>query len=211
MPVASFGIFSAIIIPVNYFIVITAYPALLNIWARYLKHRSCLCCCRSRRQVNLTRVDNIQQDQSAMEEEENLSSTEAFFAYKWSAFVNKCRIPILCFFAAWLGFCVWQASMISPLSKTEIYLPDTVPIEQARRTVETTLFHNLGEDDKLIKMRLMWGLESISNHDESDWDSSKYGTLVWDEDFNLAPQLTSSASLTSAPPSGQMNFSWTMS
>ena len=74
----------------------------------------------------------------------------------------------------------------SSLSKTEIYLPDTVPIEQARRTVEDDF--NLGEDDKLIKMRLMWGLESISNHDESDWDSSKYGTLVWDEDFNLAPQ-----------------------
>ena len=61
-----------------------------------------------------------------------------------------------------------------------------MPIEEARRTVENDF--NLGEDDKLIKMRCMWGIESIANHDESQWDSSMYGTIVWDEAFNLAPE-----------------------
>jgi len=43
MPIQTFGIYAALIIPVNYVLVITYYSALLIVWERNLKH-CCTCC-----------------------------------------------------------------------------------------------------------------------------------------------------------------------
>ena len=44
MPISSFGFFAAIIIPMNYVLVITAYPPILVIWHKYIRFRCCKFC-----------------------------------------------------------------------------------------------------------------------------------------------------------------------
>ena len=43
MPISSFGIYAAIIIPVNYCLVITMYPAVLMFWEKHINNKVCTC------------------------------------------------------------------------------------------------------------------------------------------------------------------------
>jgi len=43
MPISAFGIYAAIIIPVNYFLVISFFPAVLMFWEQKIKGKMCVC------------------------------------------------------------------------------------------------------------------------------------------------------------------------
>lgn len=43
MPISSFGIFSSILIPVNFLLVITFYPAILIVYEKYVKRKRFFC------------------------------------------------------------------------------------------------------------------------------------------------------------------------
>lgn len=51
MPISSFGIYAAILVPINYILVITFFPALLIIYEKKLKN-SCCCCCKKNNKSN---------------------------------------------------------------------------------------------------------------------------------------------------------------
>ena len=43
MPISTFGVFSAILVPINYLLVIVMFPAVIVIYERYIKFKFCLC------------------------------------------------------------------------------------------------------------------------------------------------------------------------
>ena len=46
MPIQSFGIYAAIIIPANYFLIIMLFPAAVIIYEDKLEVYKCCCCCK---------------------------------------------------------------------------------------------------------------------------------------------------------------------
>lgn len=54
MPISSFGIFAGILIPMNYILVITFFPAILIVQERYFKK----CCCRRKVQNKIDKTEN---------------------------------------------------------------------------------------------------------------------------------------------------------
>ena len=53
MPISSFGIYAGILVPINYILVITFFPALLIIYETKLKE----CCCSSKNKSNKNSVE----------------------------------------------------------------------------------------------------------------------------------------------------------
>ena len=94
MSISSFGYFAAIIIPVNYLLVITAYPPALVIQERYLKNKCARCKCPSKDAENKT------------------SRVELFFEKYWTNWIRKARFVVVPVILLWMGFCLWRASMM---------------------------------------------------------------------------------------------------
>ena len=66
---------------------------------------------------------------SPIEEHTKLSAVETFFGFTWTKMIYSNRKKILLMIAALMGYSIWRAMQVSPLTKTEIYLPDSIPIE----------------------------------------------------------------------------------
>ena len=40
---------------------------------------------------------------------------------------------------------------------------------------------NLGEEDSVVTLRLMWGVAGIDDTTAERWDPEKFGELLWDD------------------------------
>ena len=52
---------------------------------------------------------------------------ERFFETTWSDAVYNARFFIFVVFFGWLGFAIWKATQISPLTEAETFIPDDHP------------------------------------------------------------------------------------
>jgi len=120
-PIRAFGIYAAIIIPVNFFIVILTMPAIQILHDRYFKERCsskkiCGCCCKSK-----TKVEDID---TPMKKD----CMTVFFEKYFNPFLFKVRyVAVGLFFLLGIAAAV-TASNIGPLTKEEEFLPSDDPL-----------------------------------------------------------------------------------
>ncbi len=106
MPISAFGIYAAIIIPVNYLLVVTMYPAALIFWDKKIDNKMCTCCDNKCDIKPPEVVDSMTDHEKYVSQ---LSAMERFFANKWAPFVNRFKILVVIGFILWFVFCLWQA------------------------------------------------------------------------------------------------------
>jgi len=105
MPIKAFGIYAAIIIPVNLIIISIMFPPMLIFYDKYLAHRyCCIACGKSERK---SRYVDVQIRDSCMAK---------FFGGPWNSFVRKLRWLILVVFFIWAGYACYIAKDVSPLT-----------------------------------------------------------------------------------------------
>ena len=136
MPISSFGFFAAIIIPMNYVLVITAYPPILVIWHKYIRFRCCKFCEKQPKdKVNegedgedkqgVQAVppqephETDHQEDDKVRGDEKLSRVERCFSKKWNNWIYKTRyicVPVL---IIWMAISIWRATLLEPLTEEE--------------------------------------------------------------------------------------------
>ena len=118
-PIRAFGIYAAIIIPVNFFIVILTMPSIQILHDRYFKERCSskkICCCK-----NKTKVEDI-------DTAKKKDCMSIFFESYFNPFIFKVRyVAVGLFFVLGIGAAI-MASNIGPLTKEEEFLPKSDPL-----------------------------------------------------------------------------------
>lgn len=120
-PIRAFGIYAAIIIPVNFFIVILTMPSIQILHDRYFKERCAakkICCCYKK-----AKVEDID---SPMKKD----CMSKFFHSYFNPFIFKVRYVAVGLFLILGIVAAVIASNISPLTKEEEFLPKSDPLMQ---------------------------------------------------------------------------------
>jgi hypothetical protein len=123
IPIKSFGIFAATIIPMNYLLTITIYPALIIVHEKYFLPLCCkLICCKKKEPVDdAADVDENESEKpkKRIHKEEKKRVLEWFFGGPWNYFIIKCRFFIIFIVICWVGICIWRVTKLSALTKQE--------------------------------------------------------------------------------------------
>jgi len=119
MPIRSFGIFAAVMIPMNYFLVITVYPAVLMIHERYFNWIFPWCWKQCKRGIKVTSKDEIPEENAELEKPKRSKGSliERFFGGPYMTFLKYARFIIIPVVLIWIGFAIWRASLMTPLSE----------------------------------------------------------------------------------------------
>lgn len=120
IPIKAFGLYAAIIIPVNFFIVITMLPPMLLFYDKYLSSRFCCIKFKSQR----SKKYGTEQISNAYLE----SISQLIFGNCWNAVVRKLRWLIISLAIGWTVYAALQVKDIKPLTEQENFFPDDHPI-----------------------------------------------------------------------------------
>lgn len=137
MPISAFGFFAGILIPVNFLLVVTFFPALMMVQEKYLSN---LCCKKKkeddykdndpsnsalRKSTNkpVTQsqfgVGNTQINFTASQKLIQGSFLEKFLFNHYNSFIFKARYVIIFLVVCWTGVACWRGFQISPLTEPE--------------------------------------------------------------------------------------------
>ena len=174
MPVSSFGIYAAIIISVNYALVILIFPPLIIWYDKNLDGKWCICS----KEVSKKHA-NVEVDESG---EEKFGKIEMFFSGVWNLVVFRLRYIIVLAFLVWTVVAAIIASKLSPLTKEEQFLPDDHPAQDFFNKES----YFLGSGANTLEVKLFWGVKEIDKSKTSIWDSGYIGEPVMEEKFDLS-------------------------
>ena len=119
MPIQAFGIYAAIVIPVNYLLIVFLLPPMLQFYDKYLKDRLCCIKCKKSRREKY---------KAGQEFEVRDSCCDRFFGGPWNSFVRKLRWLIVLLAFGWTGYAVYVAQDVSPLTEPEQFFRDDHPV-----------------------------------------------------------------------------------
>jgi predicted RND superfamily exporter protein len=175
MPIASFGIYAAVIITVNYALIIMVFPPLIIWYENCLKERYCP----YMKKYTEDKVIDISDD--TLEE----GRLEQFFGGNWNNMVKTYRYLIVALFLIWTAVAGIFASKLTPLSQEEKFLPESHQIEVIGRIVA-----NEYEGGGIINLDIdvIWGVGGIDKSTVNKWDPSYIGEVIMDSDFDLSPK-----------------------
>ena len=178
MPIASFGIYAAIIISANYLLIIMIFPPVIIFWERHLSNRNWIC---MKRDETVSQVEKI--DGNPEDEKEEFGKMEMFFSEDWDRHVKKFSIPIVVLFMIWTVISAIFASRLTPLSKEEEFLPADHQLSLITELVEDN--YNGGLINLAID--IYWGVKGINKDETNRWDPVYIGEVIWDDEFDLTP------------------------
>ena len=132
MPIRSFGIFAAIVIPMNFILVITLFPALVIVDEKIIKkiNAKIFSCKKSKKSPNEEDFkENEFEERPAVPEKRihkapKPSILERFFGGPWNWFISKTKWVFLVIMLVWTVFATWRASKMQPLAEEEKWLPE---------------------------------------------------------------------------------------
>jgi len=125
MEIKAFGIFSGIIIPINYFMVVMLFPPAVIIYEKF----KCCCCCQREQDLS----EELYEKQKKMREEGQepelqLSMIERIFNNQINTCVFKGRFVILFLSLVWFVVVAITASNMGPQTEQEKFVDDDHPI-----------------------------------------------------------------------------------
>ena len=138
LPIKTFGIFSGVIIPINFFLVVTFMPPAVIIYEEYIKNFS-LCFWRVTKIASENDSDedvkndeeNEEQarseDERPSNEQEKLGSIEKFFDGPLNKFVYKNKVPIVFVSIVWFIYASTQAALLGPQTEQEEFIDSEHP------------------------------------------------------------------------------------
>ena len=190
-PIRAFGIFAAILIPMNFLILILVLPSMQIIHDRKFKERcdykKMLCSRCRKRKVNF--VSDQQVDGPAKQKD----CMNRFFSTTHNRIIYKLRYLLSVFFIVLGVTAAVIASRIGSLTKQEDYIPPSDPYIVLQTEVEDN-FIQLGTFSAAANVRgaifvnVNWGVKDLDRSKVDLWDAANMGELVWDDQFTVAPK-----------------------
>lgn len=117
MPIKAFGVYAAILIPVNFILVSFLLPPMLVFYDSNIKHRSI--CDTPKSLGTAERGQNYNESPSDLLEEAENRCADNFFGNYWNTAVKFLRWPLLLLFLAWGAYAGYIAKDIQPLAEAE--------------------------------------------------------------------------------------------
>jgi hypothetical protein len=114
-----------------------------------------------------------------------LGALERFFDTTWNDFVKRFRWFIIIFGFALAGYAAQRSTEIMGLSAMEAYFFPSHFLAIATEKVLTG-FNENEMTSQTIVVDVMWGLEGISKEGVDYYNASDIGTVIWDDDFDVA-------------------------
>ena len=176
MPIKAFGMFAAIIVPVNYLLVVLYYPPAIIIYEKYIQGKYCA---KKKNDTEVTKIIPLTEDG----EDEEMGRVERFFAGKWNNYVFKYRWHIIVFFIVWSIFASICTSFLEPLSMAEEYLPSDNRLQETLELVNEKLSSG---GSSQISVIMYFGVKDVDKEGVSQWDHQTIGKTVFDPDFDIS-------------------------
>ena len=212
MPIASFGIWAATVIGIDYILTITMLPAFFSLHAKYIQNKICtlqqfktyICCCIFRKQQNIQpnlesgnsdrnvdglivpepnpEINDILENENEEVIEGKYGWIEWFFGEIWSKWVNKGKYFILSLFLVWIGFNIYLTTQLEELSEQEKWVDDSHYIQKC---LDYTDKFYKGPQDANVPIYITWGLTGLDQEGTDYWDPDDIGHPIWDSHFDL--------------------------
>ncbi len=119
MPIKSFGIFAAVLIPLNYLQVILVFPAILIIHERYFSTLF---------SKIWSLIKKKKDDEPSEPKQPKPPLLSRFFRGPYITFLKYARWVIIPACVLWLGFCIWRVALMEALTEEEEFLPSNHPV-----------------------------------------------------------------------------------
>ena len=108
---------------------------------------------------------------------------ELFLGYSWTKYVTKVRFPILVLFLALFSVSVYLATLIEAQDENEAWFDEE---HYMQATIDLLASFSTSEEDGLLSLDIAWGVGGVDRGDSSRWEPSEFGSVVWDDDFDLS-------------------------
>lgn len=109
MPIKAFGVFSGVIVPINYFLVVMMMPPAAIIYEKWKFHKCCCCPCGFRSKEEVEELERPEVGQ--------LGAIEKVFDQKVNACVARLKWLILVLTIAWFAVAAVFALKVGPMTK----------------------------------------------------------------------------------------------
>jgi len=150
MPIRTFGIFSGVIIPLNYFLVVMMMPSAAIIYEKYKFYKCCCCPCGFRTEEELKEFEEP--------EEGKLGQIEEVFNSKVNTCVFKARWVILAVSLIWFVVTAIFAVKMGPMTKEEEFIDPDHPIMKPIKIIT----EEFGEkQEQGTPINVYWGVGGI--------------------------------------------------
>jgi len=176
MPIRVFGIFSGIIIPLNYLLVVMMMPPAAIILEKYNFHRCCCCPC------GLRKPKDPAEEKPAKGE---LGTIERIFDTHINSCVSKFKWPIVVVSVAWFVVAAVFAAQVGPMTKPEEFISPDHPLMKPIKLIT----EEFGEKEAGgTAVSVYWGAAGVDDSEDDPWDPEWRNAPVFDKDLNVAPQ-----------------------
>ena len=174
-----FGVYCAIVVIVDFFLMLSYIPALVIIYERSLKKhpaccQSCTCCTFCAIPKNPTK----------------LRPAEKWFRDKFSPMILKRKFPLIAFFGGFAAFMGYQAAQLKRPTTSEFQLfKSDHPMEMYDLQLKDKFWY--GTNTRSMMINFVMGVEGKDNGNH--WDPFDDGTINFMPDFDISPPETQQA------------------
>eukprot|EP00547_Thalassionema_nitzschioides_P004019 CAMPEP_0194205816 /NCGR_PEP_ID=MMETSP0156-20130528/5020_1 /TAXON_ID=33649 /ORGANISM="Thalassionema nitzschioides, Strain L26-B" /LENGTH=1066 /DNA_ID=CAMNT_0038932197 /DNA_START=76 /DNA_END=3276 /DNA_ORIENTATION=- len=183
----SFGIFAAIVIFIDYVLVMSLFCTAVVIYHnRYDDRSNGGCCCPCGTQ-NPNPTENARIALERSEEEIKRDRVSEFFRNKVAKFIQVPlhRLILAVVFLTWLGIAIWQATKIEPSKESEQFLNENNPLQKSLNILNREF--PVADEDAGLKVYYAWGLGEVSRKGVNRlFDPEDFGSpnFIAEFDFN---------------------------
>jgi predicted RND superfamily exporter protein len=191
--IQSFGVFAAVVIFIDYVLVMTLFCTAVVIYHdRYEDRACCGCCCTwpcGKTDPSPTEQAKESLENGEHKEGEGDDKVSSFFRNKVAGFIGVPlhRIVLAVVFLSWMGVAIWQATLVKPTREAEQFLADDNPLQKSLTIINREF--PTADDDVGLKVYFTWGLGEI-NRDGVNLllDPENFGTPTYDSAFDFNEQ-----------------------
>ena len=159
--IQSFGVFAAVVIFIDYVLVMTLFCTAVIIYHNRYEDSACFGCCCPCGVQKPTVTEKALAVAEATEGDAQRDRVSEFFKIKVAGFI---KVPIhrlvLCvIFLTWLGVAIWYATMIEATKENEQFLDEDHPLQKSI-TILNEQFPT-ADDDLGLKVYYAWGIDEV--------------------------------------------------
>jgi len=176
MPIRSFGIFSGVIIPLNYFLVVMMMPSAAIIYEKYKFKTWCCCPCGLRSEAEI--------EENSKPEVGKLGTIEKFFDEKVNKVVHKGRYVIIGLALVWFVVTAIFAVKMGPMTEAEDFIDPDHPIMQPIKIIT----NEFGVKESAgTPISVYWGVSGVNQADGDIWDPTWVNAPIFDTTLDISP------------------------
>ncbi|KAL7540180.1 hypothetical protein ACHAXR_009933 [Thalassiosira sp. AJA248-18] len=187
--IQSFGIFAAVVIFIDYVLVMTLFCTAVVIYHnRYENSAPFGCCC----PCGLVAPSNTEQARVTLENSEGeieRDRVSEFFKTKVAGFIKVPlhRLVMGVVFLTWLCIAIWQATLLEATKENEQFLDEDHPLQKSI-TILNTQFPT-AQDDLGLKIYYAWGIDEVDRTGVNRLlKPENYGSPNFDPSFEFNQQ-----------------------